>query len=61
MASRSAFRLAKQAGDGAVDDVCADLDGYPERDCPDFEFDRGGVDLAGCQHVKAARACGLPS
>jgi hypothetical protein len=54
-----AFRLAKQAADGAVYDLAIFLDGRAECDCPDFTFHRAGNDPAGCKHVKAARACGL--
>jgi hypothetical protein len=60
MSSHSAFRLAKRAGDGAVDDVCASLGDHAECDCPDFTFHRDGRDPAGCKHVRAARACGRP-
>lgn len=54
-----AFRLSKQAADGAVYDLSVYLDDRAECDCPDFTFHRAGNDPAGCKHIKAARACGL--
>ncbi|HWE36112.1 MAG TPA: hypothetical protein VG406_06015 [Isosphaeraceae bacterium] len=56
--AQKAFRLAKQAADGAIYDVC-EHDFGAECDCPDFEFHRKGIDPAGCKHIQAVRACGL--
>jgi hypothetical protein len=55
-----AYRLTKQAADGAVYDLAEDQDGAVG-DCPDFVYRREGLDAAGCKHIRAARACGLLS
>lgn len=55
-AAQKAFRLTKP--DGTAYDVSLTLYG-PECDCPDFIFNRDGIDPAGCKHIKATLACGL--
>jgi hypothetical protein len=51
-----AFRLRKF--DGTEYDIAQTQDGIT-CDCPDFTFNREGIDPAGCKHIKALVACGL--
>jgi hypothetical protein len=51
-----AFRLRKF--DGTEYDVAQHPQGIT-CDCPDFTFNREGIDPDGCKHVKALVACGL--
>jgi hypothetical protein len=51
-----AFRLRKT--DGTTYDVARTADGLV-CDCPDFVFNRDGIDPDGCKHLKALVACGL--
>jgi hypothetical protein len=51
-----AFRLRKF--DGTEYDVAQGGHGIT-CDCPDFTFNRDGIDPEGCKHIKALVACGL--
>jgi hypothetical protein len=51
-----AIRLRKD--DGIVYHVARTEHG-PTCDCPDFTFNRDGLDPAGCKHIKALIAVGL--
>jgi hypothetical protein len=51
-----AFRLRKH--DDTAYDVAQSLDGIT-CDCPDFVFNREGVDPEGCKHIKSLVSCGL--
>jgi hypothetical protein len=51
-----AFRIKKS--DGRVYDIAQTAYG-PECDCPDFVFNRDGIDPDGCKHIKAMIAVGL--
>lgn len=51
-----AFRLRKL--DGTEYDIAQTGEGIT-CDCPDFAFNRDGIDPGGCKHVKALVACGL--
>ena len=51
-----AFRLRKF--DGTEYDIAQTREGIT-CDCPDFTFNRDGIDPEGCKHVKALVACGL--
>src|SRR3954447_25044363 len=51
-----AYRLRKF--DGTEYDLAQTSDGIT-CDCPDFTFNRDGIDPEGCKHVKALVACGL--
>ncbi|AGA26481.1 hypothetical protein [Singulisphaera acidiphila] len=55
-AAIKAYRLRK--GDGSNYDVALTVHG-PECDCPDYTFNRDGIDPAGCKHIKALLAVGL--
>jgi hypothetical protein len=53
---RKAFRLRKF--DGTEYDI--EQTGHGATcDCPDFTFNRDGIDPGGCKHIKALVACGL--
>jgi hypothetical protein len=51
-----AFRLRKF--DGTEYDIAQTSEGIT-CDCPDFTFNREGIDPEGCKHIKALVACGL--
>ena len=55
-AAMNAFRLRKD--DGSHYNVASTPDGHI-CDCPDFTFNRDGIDPHGCKHIKAMIAVGL--
>ncbi len=57
-AAIKAFRLRKT--DGTAYDVAQTTHGLV-CDCPDFVFNRDGIDEAGCKHIKALVALGMLS
>jgi hypothetical protein len=55
-AASKAYRLRKS--DGTAYHVAQTVHG-PSRDCPDFTFNRDGIDPGGCKHYRALVAVGL--
>ena len=55
-AALKAYRLRKS--DGTAYHVALTVHGLT-CDCPDFTFNRDGIDPAGCKHIKAMVAVGL--
>jgi hypothetical protein len=55
-AASKAYRLRKS--DGTAYHVAQTVNG-PSCDCPDFTFNRDGIDPGGCKHCRALAAVGL--